>query len=74
MLLLAISLFYGLIITSARKSQFNWTPEFGPVIAIDFGSAYAQVGLAINDRDHVEILKDEKGEMEIPTRACFSAE
>ncbi|KAK1227253.1 hypothetical protein PQX77_009739 [Marasmius sp. AFHP31] len=74
MLLLAFSLLHGLIVVSAQSTGLSWPSEVGPVIAIDLGSSYAQVGLAVEDKDRVDILKDDIGRSRIPTRACFAAD
>ncbi|KAL0065992.1 hypothetical protein AAF712_006981 [Marasmius tenuissimus] len=74
MLLLALSILQVLIAVLAQSTGLSWPSEVGPVIAIDFGSSYAQVGLAVKDKDHIEILKDGTGRLRIPTRVCFAAD
>ncbi|KAK1224130.1 hypothetical protein PQX77_012989 [Marasmius sp. AFHP31] len=74
MLLVALSLLQGLTAVSTQSTGLSWPSKVGPVIAIDLGSSYAQVGLAVEDKDHIDILKDDKGRSRIPTRACFGAD
>ncbi|KAK1222626.1 hypothetical protein PQX77_014521 [Marasmius sp. AFHP31] len=74
MLLLALSLLQGLVVILSQSTVLSWPSEVGPVIAIDLGSSYAQVGLAVEDKYRVDILKDDIGRSRIPTRACFAAD
>ncbi|KAK1222623.1 hypothetical protein PQX77_014518 [Marasmius sp. AFHP31] len=74
MLLLALSLLQRLVVVLSQSTVLSWPSEVGPVIAIDLGSSYAQVGLAVEDKDHIDILKDDMGRSRIPTRACFGVD
>ncbi|KAF5345760.1 hypothetical protein D9758_011910 [Tetrapyrgos nigripes] len=54
---------------SIAKPVYN--EEYGKVIAIDFGSANARVGLKLPNETEIHIMQDTRGRRSIPTKICF---